>query len=201
MADNFYIVPKMAETRFGAPAFRPKYFPASFNRIPADVVLVGNQDVTWSACDAGESMIVYSPNTAAQHTALSAQADCVAIPPLDNVIGAGALASVKAQIEALNLPAQWVQVGMTYRTVLRVLIGLVQLINAMDGLGQRPTLTGNLGRTIGSLTAAMQAALYSACAALRIDSSGILPATTVRAALFDFGQQFVTGVGVSLGPL
>lgn len=197
----FIIVPQIVELVPGKTynQTRPKYFSAQGTQ--ADVVAAGTAGVSWGAVDAGESMIVYAVTTPTMDTNLTAMPDVVVVPPLDNVITAGAVNAVQNQIEALNLPAHWVTAGMTYRTVLRVLVGMVQLIQRMDSLGQRVRLTGNLDRTIGSLSAAIQTALTTACDQLGIDHSTIIGTTTVREALRIFGQEFIAGQSISLGPL
>lgn len=202
---GFWIVPKVTEASpKGYDVVRPKYFWTSSALQTAPDLVASGFTIALShfQVDAGDAMIVYSPDsTASDDTFLAAQADCVTVPPLDNLITAGTLAAVKAQLEARGLPAGWVTIGMSYRTVLRVMVGLVQLVQRMTALGQPITLTGNLDRTLGSLSAPIQAAITQACADLAIDTTNIGTGTTVRAALLDVGQQFVAGHSVSLGPL
>jgi len=168
--------------------FEPKYLPSTGS---------------WASCALGGSAIVYWQNvTQAELSTLQADSSCLVVPPLDNTIGAGALNTVKSELEALDIPAQWVQVGMTYRTVLRVVVGMSQLTQRMSGiLGVNVTIPGNLNRTISQLPANYQTALYQACSELGIDSSEILSSTTLREALRNFGQQFVAGKTIALGDL
>lgn len=189
---SFFIVPmeSFIHPKYGS-GVRPKY--------------VTELGVSWAVCrfgvQIGDPAIAWVDATAEQEASVGAHADAVVVPPLDNSIGAGSINAVRNQIENLNLPAQWVQVGMTYRTVIRVLVGTAQLMQRMRGLGQPTKLAGNLDRTIASLPAAVRQALAQACDEFGIDRSNIVGSTLLREALRDFGQQFVAGRGVVLGDL
>lgn len=202
---GFWIVPTINElSPKGYQLRRPKYFwtPSAIQTAP-DLVASGmTGSTTHAQCDAGDSFIVYSPDeTVSVDTFLAAQVDCVTVPPLDTLITAGAVGPTKTALENLGLPAQWVNAGMSYRFVLRACVGLVQLAQRMSGLGHPLSLTGKLNNLISTLPAATQTALFQACDDLGIDRTNILPSTTLRAALVDFGTQFEAGHIVTLGTL
>ena len=189
---SFFITPmeSFIHPKYGA-GVRPKY--------------VTELGVAWAVCrfgiQVGDPSISWANATPEQEASVGANADAVVVPVLDNTIGTGALTPVRNQIEAMSLPAQWVQTGMTYRTVLRVLVGMAQLMQRMRGLGQPVRLPGNLDRTIGSLSLAIRQALATAADQLGIDRTEITSSTTLREALRNAGQQFASGHGVALGDL
>lgn len=180
---SFFLVPIQGTGARGDPR-RPKYIPAL--------------GVAWSMADFGDSAIVWAAASGAQETTIAANSDATVIPPLDNTVAVNA---TKNALEALNMPAQWVTAGMTYRTVLRITIGMAQLIQRVQGLGVTVVLAGNLDKTMAQLSATVRNAIATACDQLGIDRTNIIATTTLRAALQDFGQQFSTGRTVSLGDL
>lgn len=194
MASNFYLVPLLSET-VPKSQTRPKYFGAPGTQ--ADIVLVGNTGTTWGGNYLGnDAYIVWADTSPAQDAALVAQSDVTKMPPLDNTVTAGALNTVQTQMEAIGIPSQWVQVGMSYRTILRVVLGMVKLLKQMASIlgGQRIALTGNLNRTFDSFSANIQNAFMTACAQQSIDTSGIVGTTTLREMLRLVGQQFTQTV-------
>lgn len=155
--------------------------------------------VDWSMADFIDSAIVWATTTPAQETTVAANADARLIPPLDNAVN---VAATQQALEDLNMPAQWVTAGMTYRAVLRVTVGMAQLLQRASAiLGSQIRPTGNLDRTLGSLPVATRNAIAQACDELGIDRTGMVGSTTVREALRDFGQQFAQGRTIALGDL
>lgn len=191
---SFYLIPII-----GAGSFidqrRPKYLTdgqtfADFNPSPP-----------WAMSPMVDTGIVWADTTPAQDAFLAAQLDVRAIPPLDNTIGAGALPQVKAGLEALNIPAQWVQVGMTYRTVVRVTVGMSQLIQRTEGLGDKLTIPGNLDLTMAQIPAGKRTTAQTAIDSMGLDRTQIVGSTTLREALRIIGEQFAAGRSISLGDL
>lgn len=184
---SFYLVP-IAGSGARQDPMVPKYVPAL--------------GVGWAMIQFGATAIVWADATAAMDASVGANADAIVVPPPDNTIGAGALTAVQNEVETLNLPAQWVTVGMTYRSVLRVLAGMAQLIQRTSGiLGFTPVIAGNLNKTISQFPANVQSALASAVDSLGLDRSQIIGSTTLRAALLNIGQQFIAGTAIALGDL
>lgn len=153
--------------------------------------------VVYSQCSLGDSAVVFTISNASQDAAIAANADVRQIPPLDNVV---AVAATQQALEDLNIPSQWVVAGMTYRSVLRVVIGMAQLVQRMKGMGLPVVIAGNLDKTMSQFSAAIRQGLSDAAVSLDLDVSGISGATTLREALRNAGEQFVAR-GVALGDL
>lgn len=180
---SFYLVPIVGSGTKIDPR-RPKYVPAL--------------GVPWQMVDFGDSAIVWANASPPQDSTIGANADATVIPALDNTV---AVTATKNALEALNMPGQWVTAGMTYRSVLRVAIGMAQLFQCVWGiLGAQVSIAGHLDDTIGSFPLSVRNAIAQACDTLNIDRTNIISGTLLREALRDFGQQFVTR-GVSLGDL
>ena len=180
---SFFILP-MEGAGTKADPRREKYIPA----LGVDRALVDHDDTA----------IVWADTSPAQDAALELNADVTVVPPLDDTV---ALNATKNALEAHDLPAHWITAGMTYRDVLRILVGMAQLIQRTQNLGFQLKLAGNMDLTLGSLSAPIRQALADASDQLGLDSSSITGATTVRVALHTLGKQFADGRGVQLGDL
>jgi hypothetical protein len=192
---SYYLVPLVVGGPFGSRV--AKYFFSDFGMQPRTVPFDDNA-IVWID-DA-------APLTPAQKSFLQAQPDAVAVPPIDNTIGAGALGQVQGGLESLRIPADWVQVGMSYRMVLRVVVGMAQFLQRTAGLGNPVKLpTGAaLDLTMAELSAANRQTLQDAAATMPggpLDVSAIGPTTTVRQVLYILGQQFADGRAISFGDL
>lgn len=186
MALRVYLVPVIGDGLTPKTARRAKY-------IAPDEFFVGGIVGRYQAMDYGNEpmMLVAAEVTAAEHTAIAANADVIAAPAnLDNTIGAN-LATVQAALESVNLPADWITSGMTYRTVLRWIARLFLVCQRFQGLaGGRLFPAGiTLASVIGDLSASVRQKLTQGAQSLGLDTSNIAPATTIRAALKDLGNQ------------
>lgn len=180
---SFYLLP-IVGTGTRQDPIRPKY--------------VRELGVAWSMCQFVETAIVWADTSPAQEATLGANADVRVIPPLDNQV---AVLATQQALEDMNMPAQWVTSAMTYRTVLRVTVGMAQLLQRASSIFGAPlSPVGNLDRTIGSFVVGVRQAIAQACDDLGVDRTNITLTTTLREALRDFGQQFVKR-GVFLGDL
>jgi hypothetical protein len=145
------------------------------------------------------TMLVAAEVTNAEHTAIAANADVIVVPAnLDNTIGAN-LATVQAALESLNIPADWITAGMTYRAVLKWIARLFLICQRFQGLaGGRLFPAGiTLASTVGDLSASVRQKLTQGAQSLGLDTSNITLATTMRAALKDLGNQMT--LPISLG--
>lgn len=141
--------------------------------------------------------MVIADVSAAEHTALVANADVRSLPAdLDSTVTAGARTAVVNGLESANVPAQWIVAGMTYRTIVRRLAGIFFLMQGLEERGQR-FLTNLESRgaallddPISSLPVGVRQGLQSAAAALQTDTSAIVSTTTLRVALATIGGQF-----------
>ncbi len=181
---SIFVVPvDGAGTR--ASPYVPKYVPAL--------------GVAWVWCPTPlEWGVVWANASPAQETTIGANADAIVVPPLDNTI---ALVATQNALESLNVPAQWLTAGMTYRTVVRVVVGMAAFAQHCRALGQRVALAGNLDRALSTFSVEVRDILAAASDSLGLDRSSITGATTLREAMRIMGQQFVAGRGVALGNL
>lgn len=89
----------------------------------------GGLGVNWSLMDYGAEnyALVLVDITTEQHDALSANSDVVSIPTnIDSNLTSGAVSVAKTKLEAMNIPADWIDTSYTYRQVLRKIVGLFQ---------------------------------------------------------------------------
>jgi hypothetical protein len=176
---RFYFVPKIGDGLSRATAFRPKYTDAGSLGVGLDLV-------NWSAQDYGAEnvMVLGCDVTAEQHTALSAQADVLAVPAnLDSTISALALTSIQNKLEAVHLPSEWVTTSMTYRQALRTLIKIVQFASRYQAVtGNQWLFVGGvtLDTRFNQLTQAVRQNLRDVAASLNLDTSGITGTMTLR---------------------
>jgi hypothetical protein len=175
---SFFIVP-IEGSGIRHDARRPKYVPAL--------------GVAWAMVDFGDTAIVWANSTSAQEAIVGANSDAFVVPPADNAVSVSA---TKSALEALSVPAQWVTAGMTYRMVLRVVVGMAQLVQYVrDALGQTSlVVAGHLDDTFNSLPIGVRGALTQAAVAFGVDTSGLSGASTLRQILFNFGQQCAAGL-------
>ena len=166
--------------------------PTGMTRVPKYVHSVG---VNWAMMDFGlePTAIVCADVTAGQHTQLAGQADVTAIPAdLDSQIG-GALATVAAELEALNLPSDWVNATHTYRFVLQMVTGVIRVAQRVHGIRGTNGRLFPAGKTLDTqynqLAPGIQSALVQAAAGMGIDHSSLTNTSTLRAILRTFGNQ------------
>lgn len=136
--------------------------------------------------------------TAPQVSSLSAQTDVTMIPAnLDNQLGAN-LATVQAELEALNIPADALTASYTFRQVLRGIVAIflvAQRFKKLRGLpaqnaGSRLFPAGiTLASTLGDISAGARQDLAAAASALGYDYAGLTLASTLRQVLKQLATQ------------
>lgn len=167
----------------------PKYI-SEFGAFQWQLVDYGSQDDCVVALDAD----------ATTHSTLTAHADVLTVPAnLDNTPGAGAVTTTRAALEAMQIPAGWVTTSVTWRTIVRVVVGMMILNQRFwvirggnIGDGRHSIFDGvDLDSTVGDIPAAARADLTEAAtsAPLSLDVSGIGLSTTIRAMLQNLGLQ------------
>jgi hypothetical protein len=181
---TFFVIPLITEVVRGESKRWEKYVPAL--------------GVDRSVCDIGDTGIVCAVTTPAQDAAIAANADVIQIPPLDNTV---AVTATRNALEGLDIPGDWIQAGMTYRQVLRVIIGMAQFIQLSESLGAKVVLKGNLDLTMAQIPIAQRNALSAAADQLGIDRSAVTGSTTVRQALHLLGSQFANSKTIRMGSL
>jgi hypothetical protein len=126
--------------------------------------------------------------TDAEHTAIAANADVRAFPAdLDTAVTGQARVQLANALEALDIPAQWVN-GQSFRVVLRRLRGVFDLACNLEGSGLSLP-KGALDSQLNALPAQARAGLLAAAGRLGLDTAGINGNSTLRAALAALGAQ------------
>ena len=187
---RFYFVPKIGDGLTRETAFRPKYVDPGELGIGLDI------QGAWSGMDYGpESVFLLAIDvTTEQHNALSAQTDVLAVPALDNTVSAVALPTVQAKLEAMNIPSEWVDTGITYRRVLRTVVKIIQFAQRYYGMfhGANDRLFGSgvtLDTQWNQLSPGARARVRAAADSLGLDYSGVTNTMTLRQILRLVGDQ------------
>lgn len=152
--------------------FRPKYMDG----------IIG-----WTSIPFDDKAVVMAELTQQQITDIGANSDAIVIENIDATV---ALNATRNALEAMNLPGNWVQSGMTYREVLRVVCGIHLLLQRAEGMGVKITIAGNLDLTMAQVPANIRQALADAADSLGLDRSGVTLSTTVREVLRSLAAQF-----------
>jgi hypothetical protein len=139
----------------------------------------------WAMMDYGllPVCIAVADVTSQQHSDLIANADVHAVPlNLDAAIGPGAVTTVRALLEGLAIPGNWVQASDTWRTILRTAAGLFQFAQRLHAefgitvLGSGATLD----TTWAELPQGAKDILLTTAQMLGIDTSAATGSTTLR---------------------
>jgi hypothetical protein len=180
---RYYVVPRSGTGQFPTP-YEPKYFNQFAD--PSALPFVGTMDYGLE-----NVFLVAADLTPAQHTAVTANADVLAVPsPIDANVSALALPTVQAKLEAGNIPADWVTTAMTYQQVLSRVLRLVTLMQRFNGLFGRLFAGGaTLDTRINQLPVNARNALVSAAQSLGADTSTIQGTTLLRTALVIVADQ------------
>lgn len=148
-----------------------------------DVIRFGNQGYFIVSADVSDAL-----DKAAQ-----GQADVIRIPDnLNATIGTN-LAKVQSQLEAINIPADWITASMTYRTVVRTITQMFLFMNRFAGINgvTVPLLTDllPLDTPFSSLSKLNQDRLYKTGASFSLDTS-TWSTSTLRQILKNIADQF-----------
>lgn len=176
MAFRLYLVPKVQVLD----TFVPKYF--------GDDTL----SVAWSGIDYDDWYLVGADLSAGDHTAVAGEPDAMALPAdLSATLTAGQVTTVQTRMEAANLPAGWVDTSVTWRQVMRVVCGMMQLTQRFRGKHRAGFWGGGitLNSTVGDLSPTARQRLQEAAESMGLDVAGVTLATTLRAVLKNLGTQ------------
>lgn len=182
----------------------PKYLPHRFNP-----PITGLEGVRWAWLTylLEDNGIIVADVSDTQNTLLTDQADVLLIPLLDNIIqNTTARNRVRSVLETANIPGTWVNTGMTYRSVLRIVLGLFQYHNRLVAIIQRRVFDGsiNLDMTVNQIPSNVRDRLQEAADGLGLDYSWVTGATTIRQLLKGMGDQYagrefrIDGAGMSV---
>lgn len=137
-------------------------------------------------------MMVAAEVDSAQQTYLDTLADIQPVPAnIDNVIGAGQVATVQTALENFNIPGTWVNAGDSYRVVMREIFGyfdFMQRLTAITGINPL-TLGISLSTQFSQLNQTWQDAITRSLSELGYDASGLTGATTLRQLLRNVALQ------------
>ena len=184
MAFRLYLVPIVGVGTKADPR-RPKYF--------ADGSLASNP--SWSGMDYGieKWMMVAADLSTADDLFVTGQADGFALPfDLSQPMTAQQVTNVQNKLEAINLPAGWIDTTFTWQSMLRIVLGILSFMQRFSALNGNVSLfTGGvtLGTKINQLPAGVVTNLQQAAADMKLSTANITGNTTIRAALKDFGTQ------------
>jgi hypothetical protein len=174
MTIRYYILPIER-----LPFRKPKYF--SWRGSPGI-------SCPWSMKDYGDidQAIICADILAADHTALIANADVLSIPVnVDSALTVSARNTARTFLETYNIPAGWINTGMTYRAVLRTITAFFLYMQRVTGLlGHGITLpVGWADLTMTQVPADIRDAMTQAAASFGYDYSWVTGTTTVRQVL------------------
>lgn len=141
-------------------------------------------NVPWSAMDYGlrPTMLIATDVTNGQHNGLAAASDVTTVPTnIDNTVSAAALSAVRAALEGLKIPGNWVTTAHTYREVLRAVAGLFQFAQRHQALHNEPLVEGNvdLSMTWSEVPQAKRQRVQATCDDLGYDTSPVTGAWTL----------------------
>lgn len=182
----------------------PKYF--EYRGDPDPPALISGVNYAMMPFGFEPTALVAADLSAAQVTTMAGLADVTTIPAnLDNQLGAN-LATVQAELEALNLPADVIVATNTYRQVLRgvlAVFAVAQRFYAMRGTqpeGGRlfpPGIT--LATTLGDLSAGVRQDLQTAANVLGYSYDGLTLASSLRVVLKKLASQSVSVTLLDVG--
>jgi len=152
-------------------------------------------NVQWNAMDYGlmPVFLVRANVTIAQHAALAAQYDVIAVPEnINNQIGAG-LSQVQTALETLHIPAGWISFTNTYKEVLRTIACIFQFFQRLHGMFGEKLIDGavNLNTEWADIPVEARINLRDVADSIRLDYSSVVATTTVRQILKMFADQYV----------
>jgi hypothetical protein len=203
MAFRIYIVPAVGVgTR--EDRRRPKYF------ADGQITAVDATPLLWSGLDYGFEpwYIVGSDLTVAQDAFVVGQADGFALPfNLDATLTSPQVNNTKNKLEAVNIPAAWVNNTLTWRQVARTVIGIVMFMQRYSAIYANATL-GNtaplfdsnrtLNSAFGTLPQLVQDSMVQAAVSFGIPTDGLSASTTLRA-IFKAMADFFQGSPIPMG--
>ncbi len=179
MTTRFYILPLVSPNGVRTPKYiySPRYNPEGTVTVP-----------TWSLKDYGsiDQCVFCGDIDATNHNLLSANSDVLSIPVnIDSTLNAGAVSAAKTFLENYNIPAGWINAGVTYREVLRTVTAFfLYLQRVVAILGHPINFPPNwLNIQFGNLSSEIQGAMIQAAQEQGFDTSPVQSTTTIRAIL------------------
>lgn len=185
MAFRLYLVPIVGAGTKPDPR-RPKYF--------AD----GTITAPWTGMDYGiEAWMVVGADLSTQDDlTVTGEPDAFALPfDLSQPLTSQQVTNVQNKLEAIKLPANWVDTTFTWQQVVRIVLGILLFMQRFSAINGNVSLfaTGaTLNSPISSLSVAVRNNLSQAAAEMNLSTAGIAGSTTIRQALKALGTQLQT---------
>jgi hypothetical protein len=177
MAFRLYLVPKVLVVD----VYKPKYF--------ADGTVTGN----WAGTDYEDWYLLGADLSGAQDAILAGQADVTSLPlNLSATLTAGQVTATQTKLEAANLPAGWITTSYTWVQVVRIVCGIMHLVQRTRGKNDNASILGGgitLNSTVGDLAGPVRQRLQDAASEMGIDATDIALGTTLRVVLKNVGTQ------------
>ena len=123
--------------------------------------------------------------TPPHHSAVAADPEVIVFPRnLDNLVGAEA-ATLTTELEAISLPADWINASTTYRRVIRRTMRYCLFMQRLAGLGgDYVSRLFSGGRTLdtpfSSLPAPMRVKIHNASDSFQFNRSALTPGSSLR---------------------
>lgn len=145
---------------------------------------------TWANYSLEDSGVAMVEGTDEEHEYLAEQVDVLQIPDLDKGVASRAVKRVRDVIEDFHLPGSWVKVGTPYRTVIRMILGVMEFHNPLTThnkgrIFKRIQMTTPMGQVDEEVTYLFQEQAQK----LGLDFSKIERKTTMRELLYEMGYQ------------
>lgn len=182
---RFYIMPY---ADFGDRRRGPKYLRGRYN--PSGIPVL-----RWAAKYYGlvDACLVAVDLTQVQHEQLAAEPDVAAAPEdIDQNISAIAIPRVQQVMEALRIPAGWVDGSYTYRAILRMIGGLFLFAQRYHVMHDEPLIdsAAQLDLRWNQILEARQNRIIATADVLGYDHSAVGPTWLVRRILKYLGDQW-----------
>ena len=149
----------------------------------------------WSLMDYGliDAALVAADVTQEQHEQLVAEPDVAAAPvDIDQNISEIAIPRVQQVLEALRIPAEWIDSTYTYRQILRMVGGLFQFAQRHHGMHGEALIdsTDQLDLRWNQIPQARQNRIKATADNLGYDYSAVQPTWLMRRILKHLGDQW-----------
>jgi len=203
MAFRIYTVPIVTTVHGGGTVRTAKYVYSGLTLVMIPIAGAdGLQRVGVLAYGNETQMLVGANFTTADDATLVSMPDVNAVPvDLDSLVTTGQRTAIQAFLESVNIPAGWIAVGDTWRSVARGVCGIFTFGNAYIGVWSR-TVGGiapswfvagvTLATTFGALPANVQATMLTTGQEQGLSTAGLTSGTTLRAILKNMADQYGT---------
>lgn len=184
MAHRFYIVP-IVDSGEGFTARRDPAYITAAGAVVVRSISYGGEPYAL--------VLVRVDDEGQQHAEIAAHTDVVVVPAnIQNNIAVNAVDNVKAALETLNIPSDWVTTDFNYRQILRLIAGIFVFAQRYYGQNELRLFRGSftLETRFNQLSAAERNRLTTCANSLNYDTSSLNGTSTIRQILRFMGQQF-----------